>query len=406
MQMAAHSDNRTAPIPSMAALPKAPLLGWNSFWPVGRSALTRIGDLPHRAYTSSGRAALYAALQQMALPAGSGVLVPTYHCPTMVAPIVEAGFRPVFYALDGDGLPALQRINPASGNLRAMFVAHYFGLAKSLHTVQAWCRQNAIVLVEDCAHSYFGVAGDRPIGTWGDYATASLSKFFPVPEAGLLASATRTLRPLGLQSPTLRAQARSVWDVIDRANDHRRLAGLTHALRPVFLLRRRGLGSGSVADDDSQPDADAIRIGCDMGRIRQAPSLAARLLHSALPEGRIVQRRRDNYEALARHLSAAPGARVLAPELPIGNVPYVLPLWVDGAARADAVYARLRSERLPVFRWDRLWPGTPQLDADTGAQWSRQVMQLLCHQDLSQGDLSQVAALTCHALAATRVVGR
>lgn len=405
MHLAAHSASRSAPLPGATALPKAPLLGWDSFWPVGRSALARIGDLPHRAYTSSGRAALYAALQQMALAAGSGVLVPTYHCPTMVAPIVEAGLTPVFYALDANGLPALDRIDPARGQLRAMFVAHYFGLAKSLHAVQAWCREHAIMLVEDCAHSYFGVAGERPIGCWGDYATASLSKFFPVPEAGMLASATRRLRPLGLQALAPRAQARAAWDVIDRANDHRRLAGLTHALRPLFALRRRG-GRGSTADDDAPPDADAIRVGCDMGRIHQAPSFAGQLLHRALPEGRIVQRRRDNYVTLARQLADAPGAQVLTPELPATNVPYVLPLWVDGATRADAVYARLRSERLPVYRWDRLWPGTPQLDADTGAHWSRHVMQLLCHQDLSQDELIQVAAVTHQALASTRLAGR
>lgn len=403
MHVATPSASRSAPLPGAAALPKAPLLGWDSFWPLGRSRLARIGDLPHRAYTSSGRAALYAALQQMDLAPGSGVLVPTYHCPTMVAPIVEAGLTPVFYALGNDGLPALQRIDAAASQVRAMFVAHYFGLAKSLHAVLAWCREHAIVLVEDCAHSYFGVAGDRPIGCWGDYATASLSKFFPVPEAGMLASATRPLRPLDLQAVPLRAQARAAWDVIDRANDHRRLAGLTHSLRPVFALRRR---SGRPLADEAAPDDDAIRIGCDMGRIRQAPSLAGQLLHRALPEGRIVQRRRSNYVTLAGQFEAAPGARALTPELPAANVPYVLPLWVDGAARADAVYARLRSERLPVYRWDRLWPGTPQLEADAGAQWSRHVIQLLCHQDLSQEDLIRVAAVTRHVLASTRLAGR
>ena len=61
------------------ALPKAPVLGWDSFWPVGHGALPHVGDLPYRAYTSSGRAALHAALLQMSLPAGAGVLVPTYH---------------------------------------------------------------------------------------------------------------------------------------------------------------------------------------------------------------------------------------------------------------------------------------------------------------------------------------
>jgi len=385
------------------ALPKAPLLGWNSVWPTGPSPLPSIGDLPYRAYTSSGRAALHAALLQMGLPAGAGVLVPTYHCPTMVAPIVEAGLTPVFYTLDSDGLPALARLDPQA-SVRAMFVAHFFGLAKSLQAVQAWCRQRGIVLVEDCAHSYYGMAGERPVGHWGDYAIASVSKFFPVPEAGLLASASRPLQPLALQAPTWRAEARALWDVIDRANDHGRLAGLTHALLPLFWMRRQRKGRNLPAAEVA-PDDDAIRIGCDMGRIREAPRLAARWLHRGLPQGRIVQRRRANYSTLAHALRDAPGARALMPELPVDSAPYVLPLWVDGLARADAVYARVRAEQLPVFRWDRLWPGTPTMADDTGALWSHQVLQLLCHQDLSPDELVIVATRIRQALSATRAAG-
>lgn len=387
------------------ALPKAPLLGWDSFWPPGRSTLPSVGDLPYRAYTSSGRAALHAALQQMALPAGAGVLVPTYHCPTMVAPIVEAGLTPLFYPIGDDGLPALGRITPRD-SARAMFVTHYFGMAQSLHAVQAWCRQRGILLVEDCAHSYFGFAGERPVGHWGDYAIASVSKFFPVPEAGLLASASRPLQPLALQAPTLRAHARSLWNVIDRANDYHRLAGVTHVMRPLFWMRRRQDAHGTRSiEEDIAPDADAIRAGCDMSRIREAPSLAARLLHRNLPQGRIVQRRRENYVTLARELHGAPGARALTPDLASGSAPYVLPLWVDGLARSDAVYARIRDEQLPVFRWDRRWPGTPSLADDNGALWSHQILQVLCHQDLSQEQLVAVADRIRQALNATRAGG-
>ncbi|MBK9574239.1 MAG: DegT/DnrJ/EryC1/StrS family aminotransferase [Rhodoferax sp.] len=53
-------------------------------------------------------------------------------------------------------------------------------------------------MIEDCAHCFFGQAGERPIGAWGDFATASLTKFFPVPEGGLLASSSRPLPGLAL----------------------------------------------------------------------------------------------------------------------------------------------------------------------------------------------------------------
>ena len=60
------------------ALPRTPVLGWSSFGRAGGNAIRSVQQLPHLAFTTSGRAALYQALRQLALPAGSVVLVPTY----------------------------------------------------------------------------------------------------------------------------------------------------------------------------------------------------------------------------------------------------------------------------------------------------------------------------------------
>lgn len=394
-----HADTAADTLP----LPKGPVLGWDNFWPLAGSGWPHVGQLPHRRYTTSGRAALHAALLQMRLPAGRGVLVPTYHCPTMIAPVIEAGLQPLYYPLDADGLPALERIDATTAAAAgAMFVAHFFGLARSLAAVQAWCRSRGILLVEDCAHCYFGMAGERPAGHWGDYATASLSKFFPVPEGGLLASAVHEIAPLGLQAQGVRAQVKAAWDVLDLASRHSRLAGLSQLLRSLRTLRAKApVPSGESATPSASVDSATMHRECDMGRIRMAPTGATRLLHASLPTQRIVARRRANYALLSELLSAASGARPLLTCLAADSVPYVLPLWVDGEARADAVYARLREERLPVFRWDRLWPGTPALTEDHGRTWSRAILQVLCHQDLSAEDLRQVAGRINAVLAAT-----
>ena len=380
-------------------LPKAPVLSWQTFWPGGTCDLPSVGQLPHRAMTTSGRAALLAALEQMALPAGSGVLVPSYHCPTMVAPVLQAGLKPLYFPIGEDGLPVLDGIDAvAARQARAMFVAHYFGLPKSLVRVQQWCRERGIQLVEDCAHSYFGRAGELPVGQWGDYATASLSKFFPVAEAGLLASAQHALKPLGLQPAGLRAQMKGVVDVLEYAHCQRRLPGLRQLLSPVFWLKNGGQPSLEAielaADLEQHIDPVLMMASCDMARARQAPALAARGLHRLLPQAGIVLRRRVNYMALADGLAQAPGASPLAPTLPDGAAPYVCPLWVEGRARADAIYERMRLARLPVFRWDRLWPGTPADPQDAGTAWSSQMLQLLCHQDLRPDDIAHVLSVT------------
>lgn len=402
--VAAASQRESATKHESPAWPKAPVLGWSSFWPPGGASMPSIRDLAHTSYTTSGRAALWAALQQLRLPSGSAVLVPTYHCPTMVAPILHAGLQPRFFPIDCDGLPQLDGISrAAAADARAMFVPHYFGLPKGLGLVREWCSARGITLVEDCAHSYFGVAGDRPVGAWGDYAVASLSKFFPVATGGMLASARHPIVGLGLQTAGLRTQLKDVVDVLEFARMHGRLAGPSQIVSPLFWLKNRARAAIAPSEVGNQ-DNDALRSAtmmdrCDMARVDQAPSVAAMLLHRSLPTARIVGRRRENFGALQRRFAATSSARGVGGELPEQAAPYVFPLWVDGASRAGAVYAVARAERLPVFRWDRIWPGTPDDASDAGPAWSRQVLQVLCHQDLSATDIERVADRLLEALA-------
>ena len=252
--------------PSSPDWPKRPVLAWRSFFPAGRLTLPSLGDIADRAYTSSGRAALLAAFGQMNLPPGSRVLVPSYHCPTMVAPVVQAGLVPVFYPIGPDGLPKLEDIAPTDlERTGAMVVAHLFGLSRSLQAVQDWCRAREILLVEDCAHSYFGWAGDRPVGQWGDYAIGSLTKFFPVGEAGLLASAHHPLRPLGLSAPGWRQQLKGVVDVVELAHSHGRLRGIGHLAAPLLRMkvrRRQNPPPGNNASNTGQPLLMTRRPSC------------------------------------------------------------------------------------------------------------------------------------------------
>ena len=399
-------------------LPKAPVLGWRSLCGAAAPELPSVADLPWHAYTTSGRAALYLALRQMRLPSNTPVLVPTYHCPTMIAPVVAAGLTPRFYGLAPDGSPRLEGMTEgAGGRARVVIVAQLFGLPRSLAAEADWCRREGVALIEDCAHSFFGQAGERPVGAWGDYATASLSKFYPVPEGGILASATRDLSQLGLAPQTLRAELKTMWDIVDRSRSHGRLRGLAPLLAPadwLRRLRRRPPASGADADLDGDGDAardalpstPATAAPCDMSRVDCQASWAARAIHRRLAAGTIVARRQAHFRHYAASLGVLSGACILQPAPAAGSAPYVVPLWVAGTARADAVYAQLRAAGTPVLRWDRLWPGTPADPADTGTAWSRQLLQLLCHQDLTAEDVEHAAGQVRAALQVAARVAR
>ena len=374
---------------AVRTLPNGPVFGWSNFEVEDAPRIPSVEDLLHVAFTTSGRAAIFQALQQTQIPPGSTVLVPTYHCPTMIAPVLLAGHQPAYFGIRADGLPDVAHIDPTiASQARAMVVSHYFGLAQSLREVRAWCDARGIYLIEDCAHCYFGNAGERPIGAWGDYCTASLSKFLPVPEAGLLGSAHHALRPMRLTHQGLMAQIKGGVDVVEKAVQYQRLKGLNHLLASVFKIKTRAREAVNVQESDEQESADTMMRTCDMARIQRRPLAASMLLRRILPRGRVIARRQHNFSVYAQLLVNLRGAKAMAslPAQPVA--PYVFPVWVEDA---DRVYHALKEQGIPVFRWDRIWSGTPVLPHDAGLDWSHHVLQLLCHQDLAPADIKRSA---------------
>jgi len=375
---------------------KGPVLEWRNL--VRRSALgvPAVDELPHVVVTS-GRAAIFHALAALKLSAQTIVLAPTYHCPTMIAPILMTGLRPRYYPIDEHGLPLLNDVAP--GDVGAIIVSHYFGVPRSLAAVREWSDGHGIALIEDCAHTFFGRAGERNVGAWGDFATASATKFFPVIEAGLLASASRALPVLDLAAQGALTELRGAFDLLELGALYARCASPGDLLAPLFALKRRLRGAlrGAASDDEAESsrlDADSLLRECRMERVNRAPLRLSRLLLRRLARAPLVERRRENYRRYARAFASANGVRSLFPDIPDDTAPYVFPLWVDCA---DRVYGELRRRRMPVFRWDRRWPGTPDLPGDAGGHWSREVLQLLCHQNLDPEDVDAVAEATLQA---------
>lgn len=387
-------------------MPRGPVLGWGCFKRPNhteKSALNSFPSvelLPYKTYTTSGRAAIYHALRQLQLASGRLVLLPTYHCPTMVAPVLLAGHQPSYYGIAANGLPSLASITPEQARLAgAMLVPHYFGIPHSLAEVRNWCDEHGIALIEDCAHTLFGRAGERNVGAWGDFATASLSKFLPVPEAGLLASGQRPMAPLNLQKQGAKAHTKGFLDIVEMAILHERLAGLNTVGNAILNIKQtikrilRGKKNAQTPNPKDRSEGEDFMPACDMARINFAPLGISLWLTRKITRHNIIQRRRENFLLYALLLQDQTGCRPLMPDSNTLSdqsiAPYVFPLWVDDA---DRVYHELRLHGYPVFRWDRIWPGTPVITGDAGQQWSSHVLQLLCHQDLRELDIRKTAA--------------
>lgn len=377
-------------------VPRLPVFGWSAIRGDRSSSLPSVLDMPNLVWTSSGRAAIAFALREIGIGAGDRVLVPTYHCPTMVAPIVAAGGQPLFYPISKSGAPQLDRIASLDlGAVRSMIVAHYFGLPQPMRAIREFCDQRGISLIEDCAHSIFGTTDGQAVGTWGDYAIASLTKFFPVMEGGCLASARHQLRGGPVRARSLGNELKNVGDVLETAVRFRRLPGVNAGLASLFALKEafqhRDGGVAELLPDNSAKVPDILREGlADFegdSLVWAKPNCGTRWLCTHTNRERIIAFRRRNYQRLIQQLSDTPGARPLFPVLSEGCAPYVFPLIVEDP---DRYYQRFRASGVPVFRWDWRWPDTPEEEGDAGAQWARQVFQIGCHQDLGLDDIDSI----------------
>jgi dTDP-4-amino-4,6-dideoxygalactose transaminase len=375
-------------------LPRAPVFGWGVFTGTRDAGLPCILDRPGVIFTSSGQAAIALALQELGIGRGDRVLVPTYHCPTMIAPVAAAAATPLFFPIDASGAPRLSELEQWDlTGVRAMIAVHYFGLPQPMSEVRQFCDDHGIALIEDCAHAMFGKADGVPIGSHGHYAIASLTKFLPTTDGGCLVCGARSGPARVLPRRALADEIRVVANTIETGANYRRLPGLNRLLRASFgaLSALRGsarLPAGADVNDGPGPQlSSASTEPAPRAKPLGPASVWSRWIARSAHRGRIVANRRRNYRQLATLLAGLPGTRVLQAELPEHAAPYVFPLWVDSPAR---IYPRVRRAGIPVYRWDDVWPNTPLLRGDHGSDWSVHVFQLGCHQDLELDDLASM----------------
>jgi perosamine synthetase len=375
-----------------SAIPRNPVLDPQSLR-FGGTPDRSILDRRHCLFTSSGRAAIAVGLRNLGIARGDAVLVPTFHCPTMVAPVVELGATPLFYPITKSGAVDIPRLDAiVTARTKAIIAAHYFGLPQPMQSLRTYCDQRNIALLEDCAHAFFGESEGRPVGSWGDVAIASLTKFFCTPSGGVLVSDRLPLDRVFLARNSVRVELKAVMDVLETACRTGRLGVPGRLLDLAFALKQRLRAGGALVSSTTGPSENAPASNAfefDIAAALRRPESICRWIAMHSDYRTIIDRRRHIFQRLARELAGRPGFFPLKAEIGPHDAPYVFPIWVD---EPDKKYLALRQAQIPVFRWDWLWPDTTRTPGDPGIEWSSKVVQIACHQSLSDEDVSRIVA--------------
>ncbi|WLI88921.1 DegT/DnrJ/EryC1/StrS family aminotransferase [Massilia sp. R2A-15] len=395
--------NRPAPLPT-PRLPMTPVLSWAS---VARGRGARVPSIldagPARLVTS-GRIAIALALREMGIGPGDVVLVPAWHSLSMIPPVLWRGATPLFYKLGMDAAVDLDDVAAKlDARVKAIMVTHYFGVPQDIARIRAFCDAHGLLLLEDCAHCFFGEHAGRPVGSFGDYAIGSSMKFFPIFEGGCLVSARHALKAPPLRSAGLGFEAKIALASLENSFAHGRLAPVKAMLwLPMKLkdlawrtlkARRAGAGAATAALAPSSSDSSAE---FEPAWLDKRSSWFSRTMLRLVSRPRIVAQRRRNYQALQRALGGLPGCRPLYPALPDGACPWLFPMLVD---EPDRLAARLKDAAVPVVRFGQhQWPGVDAAVCPNSAALAHGVLAFPCHQDLLPHELASMIARIAQAL--------
>lgn len=377
--------------------PSQPQLHWSGLFRSGAGATWEGLEGSARVrLTHSGRGAIYqyfAGLRQSGNPKGSRrvVLVPAFHCPTVVDPILHAGYEVRFYAIDADmRIDVEDFLRKLDAGVAAAVFIRFFGFAETDLRLVAACRTAGARIVEDCCHSFLSANPVRLAHSGADATMYSFWKLAPsLVGGGVLLNAYE-------QAPTLPPQA------APSARDSKaRMKQLGRQLleRPLDLaarvLKRGSHNATALASPAIRKPADQAYPYDRAASSWRMPRSAKRILACADLE-HIVGARRRNYQRLASALRPTPHLSVMRRSLAEDTCPWGLPVLLHKRAERDYM---IRSRGVPLFTFGEVLHPllfsqhvSERAMLESARFLSDTMLVFAIHQELSETQLERFAA--------------
>ncbi len=368
-------------------IPAFPVMSWASLFPISPHQIPSLFQSRWIQYFTAGRYALYQALKEINVKKNDEILVPAYHCPAMIYPIIDAGCIPVFYKINEDFSTNITDLNDLiTSKSKAVIAVNYFGFFQNIQDVRKICDKHKLKLVEDCAHSLFGQSNDIMVGQTGDYAIGSTKKFFSVEQGGILTSNKKSFQKRHPGKINIKSEIRFIYQTIERSIESGRLWMFTPFILLIEKLR------GQTERDKvpaiikvSSASGDTLEEYSAEERISQ-PTRFSMFLEKYVSHHRIHVKRRENYIFLLNALKDIQGITIPIKEISAGYVPYMLPIIIENM---EDIFAEIEDAAIPFQRFGQfLWQGAER--CTVSQKYAKTILQLPCHQELTKAELQWI----------------
>jgi dTDP-4-amino-4,6-dideoxygalactose transaminase len=129
---------------------------------------------------NSGRSSLFAILKAMGASKGDKILLQAFTCNASINPALWTELTPIYVdcnenTFNIDVADLKQKISQNS-NAKFLMVQHTFGLPADMDEIFKICKENNLILIEDCAHALGAEYNNKKIGTFGEVSFFSFSR--------------------------------------------------------------------------------------------------------------------------------------------------------------------------------------------------------------------------------------
>ncbi len=324
-----------------------------------------------------GRYALVEALKRAGVVPGSAVLLPAYHCRTIVESVLYLGAEARFYPMTADLRPDFSAMQGlvADGAVRTLLMTHYFGFSNALADARQFCEKHEMALIEDCAHAFYGEHEGHVLGTVGHFSVASAWKFLPLRDGAVLRDNTGMTAAMDLKRQPIKDEIKTMVSILQDWLGAR----LNKAVLPDVDVKRLSRRALEIAVDTPQrEEKEGVQFLPNRVEMAGLATSCWMIAHAA--HDQVMRRRRENYQYWLAGMQGLQGVRPLFPELPDGVVPYAFPLLTD---IGGLVFHALKLAGIPIWRWEDV----AKTECPVSLDYRLRLLQLPCHQDLSREEI-------------------
>lgn len=257
----------------------------------------------------------------------------------------EVAFYPVTESLTPDFDFLSTHIAPNE----AVVAVRYFGFDCGVKALAEFCRQRQAILIEDLAHA----AGASEL--YGDVGVTSLIKFYPVKLGGqvLVPKYSPLANKLACQSDKLPSYTSVMWKSFAK----KVIAKFIPERPKQFRYFNQAQCSKTIDQESEQ-------------------------LISNINRQVLMQRRQKNYRFIVDGIKSSTLGAPLFDELPDDVCPYVVPFLLHD----ELSFNYIRKNGIQVYRWEEV----ADLGCELSMKFRHRLVQLPCHQDLTQLQLQTV----------------